>query len=338
MKKFWGLIAVLSGVVGSLISIGQPVKVAAAEQMQSYYVAPISSSQEKISYFDLTVKPNTTQTIKVKITNSSDKVLRFKLAINPGRTSDSGTIIYSKTDPVDTHALFDVRKQITLQKSIVSVNPNSELLVPLKIKVPAKSFEGVVLAGLNIDQLDNEAETKDSEHTIANKLGYQIPIKLRESPTKLPVQLKYQSTKAVLSNGYPTYQVTLRNQTAEIYYGVTFKVKIFKDGVQITDYTSKPYDFAPTADFYLNLDNKKKPILPGDYEINIVANKNKQELWKFSKNFTVKNSEARKINKNSVYHGAPLNVWMVVALIAGIMTIVAVGFLIVLVIHNRRHK
>lgn len=300
-------------------------------------ILPENQIDQNISYFNLLVKPNQSQTLEVELQNLANKERTFDISINPAVTSDGGTIDYSqKNAKLDNSVPFDIRKYITLNQSSVKIRANSTLKVPINISMPDKKFKGRILAGFTVKPKEDDikpSKEKKSETQIINRLAYSIAISLQQNKEKIAPDLKLLNASAKDFNSLPYIALSFQNPSGTIINDLIFETKLYHDGKLFIENTSNPFLVAPTSNFNLRLDLDGHKVSSGSYDV-VVHAKSKENSWTFNKKFTVSEKNANKVNNNTVYAEKGMD-WKLLTII---ILLVALSIITILYIYKKLNK
>ncbi len=313
-----------------------------AANTSSYSVLTLSEDGQasKLGYFELLVRSNQQKTIKLKIKNTSDVAGKFSIKLNPGVTGDSGKIIYNKDSmKIYSDVAFDVRKQIDIGSGVVNIPSYSEIIISIKVNMPNVSYDGVVLAGLEIERIDSEGEQKAaSQSGVVSRVAYQIPILVRQNNNSVSGALEYRKASAKIKNGMPFFIFTLRNPNAAIIQDAVITTTIFKDQVEIMNRSLDDSEIAPTNNFSLKLYPADKKIEAGNYRVLISIKHHNKLAWSFDENFKVTEAKASTINQSSVYLKRNYDPWMIIAVVTGILSLILIVVILILIICGRGER
>lgn len=301
-------------------------------------VLPNNQKKGVEGYYDLIVKPGDKQTLTLQINNGSDKKATYEVYANPAFTSDGGSIDYSKrTKKVDSTVPFNFRDAVTLKTNKYTVAAKSSIKVPIEVSIPNQDWKGRVIGGINIQKTGDGTQTKtDGNAALNTKIAYSVAVILQTKEEQITPDLKYLKTGPAKVNGYAVIQETFRNPTATIIPDLEFKSVIKKDGKKYITNTSNKYTVAPNTKFHVNLGMDGQRIEPGTYTVKITATSGKFYKWVFEDKFTIKASEADKINKNAIFpkKEGP-NIWLIIAIVVAIIAII---LLIIVIVRQNNQK
>lgn len=322
-----------------LTTTGQEAQ-AADSKSYSVLVLDEQGQVDPKGYFDVVLNPGAKKVINLKIRNTSTEGANFSLHINPGVTGDSGRIVYNKRkQKIDQAALFDVRKQVTIPQNKYYIPAHTQKTIPVTVNMPNVVYDGLVLGGLELNRLDdNDGGQTATQSGVVSKISYQIPLQIQQQKQNLVGTVEYLKTTAKNSAGLPVFAIALRNPVAATLQDVTFTTNIFKDQVEILAQKFNDIEIAPTGDFTLKLHPGEDKIDPGNYRVQIKGTLNGQTKWEFDRKFTISGKKAANINQNSVYLQKKSNPWMIVAIVAGVLSLLTAVAVLVLVVRSRRER
>lgn len=323
MKHLRNFVMMLALAIG--MSTGAVVQ--AAEESGQFTLTPQlpSNQNSKTSgYFDLLVKPGQTQTLMVRLTNSSNQSNKYQVWANPALTSDNGAIDYSQRHRnADSSAPLAFRQVATLAKHRYTVKANSSVSIPLTLKLPDKKFQGRVLGAINVVQVGKGTTSSTSGNTvIRNKVGYSLAVVLQQNYATVAPELTGGKARPKAVNHWPVIQLTFHNPVATIIPKLTLKTRVTRQNKTYLTHTSTDYQVAPNTSFHLNLDLNGQALQPGRYTVDTTATSGKFFKRHFRSHFTVTRSQAAEINHNTVVKASGPNYWMIAAIVAMILVLI----------------
>lgn len=298
---------------------------AAVNDFQVKAILP-SNNNPQSSYFDLKVKRNAEQTLRIWITNNSSKRQLFNVKPNNATTNSNGVIDYSlqaKKDASATTSFSDMLGDQTGKQ--VSVAGKSSATVSFKLRTPKQSFDGTVLGGFIIYSASAAEQAQKSKQS-SNLAHYVIAARLVESTKQITPDLVYHGTKYVGTNGLPRIQVNLQNTQPTIIGDVHLKATVTGEGnKKVAKVDQKMLNFAPNSSFGYQLPTlNNQKLKSGQYRLNMTV-KGDNGSWKFDKLFTVsdKDGKAAKIAKPGI-NWKQIIMWI----IEGLAVLIVLGYII----------
>lgn len=277
--------------------VALPIKAQAMEGNVDFGIRgiiPDNQIDKTQTYFDLLLAPSQEQTIQVEIANDAGKEEQFQLNIHQAYTNGSGLIDYVdgsiEKDPSLNYAIEELVEAPTQ----VSVPGNTTLPVELKVRMPQQSFDGRIMAGIQVLKM---ADASDGQK-VASQYGYILGLQLRNNLNEVPRELKASNASAAVSYGKTSFKVMIQNPTTDAIGKLTFKGQVqSKDSGQvIKEVTVTDRTMAPTSNFNLVFGMEDAEITPGDYQLLLTATDGKGNQWHFDEAFTVSEKEAQEIN------------------------------------------
>lgn len=306
--------------------------------MGGYSVEGIPNEHQidpNVSYFFLHEQPNEKDSIKIKLTNDSDKDKKLTIKVTDANTNINGLIDY--TGNIKNYK--NLKKPLTsvvkpLEKE-VTLSPKSEKIAELEVQMPSEKIEGCILGGVVVSEKKTNEEHNKSV-ALKNTYSYTIGILLtNESNVNInqnkSVELK--KVEAVLSDGKKIVQADILNPHPYIFGEATVEGKILDatgDKV-IQEEKKEQVKIAPQSVFPFQFDWKKEELKAGTYifEGKVLTKKNK---WRFRKQFTITETEAKEINNKSVFK-IQIPTWLTYgSIIIGCITLIST----ILVIKRRK--
>lgn len=336
-KRKWWLVLV-AALMGFCTMQAQHASAASGAGFTVAPVIPSNQIGDISSYFNLLVKPGSTQKLTVNIANTTNQDKKLRVSATNAFTQTNGEIGYkpnNQTDPSAKHYLKDLAS-----KPINITIPGGQVqAVTMSVKVPKRGLDGVLLGGIYV--LDRTTRRSSaSGMRINNRFALVVGVQLqtvKTAQTDVRPEVKLMSVQGGLQSNKPAVLATLQNPTPT-YFGqmdITAKVS-WRDSTK-TLFKRKVYNYAmaPTSHFAFGI-FPDVGLEPGDYTLDLLAVSGKRR-WHFKKNFTILAAEADKINKEAgikVSHAWPWWVWVIIGL--GILLLILLLLLLILLLKRRK--
>ncbi|WP_326717964.1 DUF3324 domain-containing protein [Vagococcus jeotgali] len=221
---------------------------------------------------------------------------------------------------------------MTISEKSIKIEPNSTKKVPVMIKMPEKSFPGMVLGGLRFYQ---DAPDLKGKSGIVNTFSYSSPVSLTENSEDKPKnELSLISVQPSQRNSHPFIEATLENKAATVIENLVVDGKVYIKGENEPIYVKKEanLEMAPYSYFNLGFDLHDSMLEAGKYHL-VLNIKADEEDYVFEDDFEATAKEARDFNENSVY--APeKNTSYLLYIIIGLIFIILLIFVIFIVKNN----
>lgn len=333
MRKYLLLLAT----VGLTLFGGQN---ALADDMNYSVKADIPENQigENLSYFDLKMAPGAEQDITVTVSNRSDKKETIDLEVNNAMTNQNGVIDYSQHGKKTDESLkYPVEKLITNNQQKVEFSPGETKKVSFHLKMPKEKIVGTILGGIHISKESEAKKSKKQSVTIENLYSYVLGLQIREDMETVKPVMNLKDVKPTLVNYRTAVAANLQNSTPTILRKVSVDAKVYKKNSQDVLHTTKKENMnvAPNTnfDFPINWDNE--PLQPGTYTLKMHVDSDSGE-WDFTKDFTIKGKEVKKLNDEAVELKKTDNTLIYV--LSGVIIALILAFILFFLYMRRKSK
>ncbi|MGY3747041.1 WxL protein peptidoglycan domain-containing protein [Vagococcus salmoninarum] len=276
----------LFSVISCCSVLSLTTKVQAEEGIGFSYYNQIPKNQlTEGSYFDLLVKPKDKQTLITEVRNESSESITVKVSINDSKTTGTGVIDYGPSNLKNTKGLAIKLNDILTGPTEVTLKKGEVKELEFQLVVPEKSFEGVILGGIQLEKVTKNIVSKEAV-SVQNKYAYAFSVSLREDKKKLAYDLNsVKSDYQVTSRGS---QVTLEitNDTQEIVKDLKLSTIITAlDAKEVlVEKVSDKIKMAPMSVMDYTVEFPKEA--PGKYITRTTAQAGKQE-WRWENEFEV---------------------------------------------------
>lgn len=265
----------------------------------SYYNKTPKNQVSEGSYFDLLVKPKGQQTLVTEIRNESTETITITISISDSKTTGTGVIEYGPSQLINTKNLVYKLSDILTGPSEVKLKKGEVKEVKFNLNVPEKSFEGVILGGIQLEKTTKKSENEGAD-TIRNKYAYAFSVSLRENDQKLPYRLNSERVTYLTNEELGQVAVSVSNDSQEIVKEMTLSTVITaeeSDEVIAESLTDK-MKMAPMSvmDYLIEFPNAE----PGRYLVKTKAVAGDQEWnWETKFDLTKEEIEAPKVVKKT---------------------------------------
>ncbi|WP_239256755.1 DUF916 and DUF3324 domain-containing protein [Listeria ilorinensis] len=303
-------VIVKSFIAFSLLFIGMnllPQMADAASTVNFGVKAEIPDNQidKKQTYFDLKMSSGQEQTVYVEVSNPTSSKVTVEMSINTATTNDNGIIDYSEGDKKPDESLkYNIADCVQFDKD-VELQPNETKKVPIQITMPAESYDGIMLGGINFTQKESEVaatekEEKD-ESMVKNRYSYVIGLKLTETDAEVTPDMKLKYIKPGQYNYANYVKANLQNPTSTMISNLKIDAKVYKDGSDevLHEMKKDSLSMAPNSNFNYMIDWENQEFKAGTYRLKMIATDGEQ-TWKWDETFTIDRADAKKYNDQAV--------------------------------------
>ena len=265
---------------------------------------PNSNQIDKNSgYFFLKEKPGQQDTIKIKLINSSNQNKTLCIKIVDANTNSNGIIDYSGKIANDSTLKIPLTSIVKSKVKEIELPKNSTQETELKINMPNKPINGVILGGVVV----SEKKDKKNQDTgiVGNDYCYTIGIVLtNEDKVNLfkNISVTLENVIADLSSGKKVVQADILNPNPYIFSKAQVKGAVYsEDGTKkIKENSMDNVSIAPYSCLPFQIDWGKEDLKPGKYLFKGTV-KTAENTWNFERKFDIAGDKAKEINKQSVF-------------------------------------
>lgn len=331
-KKFWLIVSIFT--VAMLSFLVNNIKTVDAENLNFDISAVQADNQidKEKTYFDLLVKPSEGQDLTVKINNNSSKAKKFRVSINRAGTNRNGVIDYSTHGAKADKSLNNNLEKLVPAPKTVTVPANTSQDYTFHLKVPKKSFTGVILGGVRVQQIKKTSKKSKNAVSISNQFAYVIGLQLQSNEDYVAPQMKLLGVKAKQYNARNYVTANLQNTKPTIMHDVAVNAKVHTRGTKdkVMSYKKDNMTMAPNSNFDFPIGTNEQALKPGKYTLDLKATAEKGRYhWHFTKDFVITEKDANKLNKSAVdvKQGPNYFIWILVAVIIVIILLAIIIYL-----------
>lgn len=243
--------------IGLLVFLLFALPIVTQAETVGFGAAPLLPENQltQASYFDLLVKPGTSQDVQIQLENFENEPKTLALTPTTAFTNEAGKLDYSSSNHVPLAG--PNFREITSKQQVITLQPLEKRVVTFTIDLPKEKFDGVLLGGIQITW-----ETTSSG-TLQQEVAYTIGVMLREDET-LP-EPKLQLVDVTTANNQLAVQ--LKNPTGALISQYQMTGSLSKGNQTIT-LAPQTISIAPQDAFTLILESKEK-ITAGNYTLKL---------------------------------------------------------------------
>lgn len=180
-----------------------PLQVSAASA--GYGVTPLLPENQlgNDSYFNLLVKPGSTQQLSLQLTNQETTPKTLQIIPTTAITTQQGVIDYTAKTAELVHG--PVISELISPAQTVALSAKETKVVSFTLTMPKKNFQGVLLGAFLIQEVGQAT----SNAGLNNQFVYQIGLMLRENKSLPQPDISF--TKLTLTDNQLTIQVQNKN-------------------------------------------------------------------------------------------------------------------------------
>lgn len=249
-------------------------------------------------YYHLFGDPGERQDIHVKIHNASDEEITVKAYVNPASTNNNGIPSYLGEKEYDTSLIYRMDKLVTLEKNEVTIPALESVTIKAEISFPDEEWKGDILGGIRF----TEKLELESDQTVIHEVAYTVGILLNQQNGDAVENNLNLKEIFMGQRNYRNYvEINIQNSTASIIRDMSINSKVFKYDNDKAIYTNDAHELrmVPNSNFNFGIPTGDKPLVPGDYILEMVINADEKE-YSFEKEFTINATEASKLNQSAV--------------------------------------
>lgn len=293
-------------------------------------ILPENQKPGSLSYFDFELLPNEEKLIEIEIENSTSEEKKYLIEINSASTNINGVIDYSRTEKDFTLPIS--MEDIALVDSEVVIAGGDSKKVPIKLKMPVKSFEGILLGGLRIREAGDKNNQKEQ---IGNSFSYTIALVIAQGDVTPPIELDMIGVSTSQVNKRNIINGNLQNISSTIVNNLTIKAQVYRageTGKPIFKRTGESLRMAPNSNFNFGIETNNQPLKSGKYRMEVQAFVDEKK-WEWSEEFEITSEQAKKLNETAVELESK-NLFTHIIILSSIL-VLALFIIVYLILKNR---
>ncbi|OJG27454.1 hypothetical protein RU98_GL002543 [Enterococcus caccae] len=281
------------------------------------------------SYFYVKTTPGEAQTLEVRIKSTKKEEVRIKIYGTNAITGDGGTIEYSDDKTYYDKTLKEpVTSMVKIPTPSMTIGNYEEKTMKIQLTPPPKSYDGVKMGAL-VFALDQDQKEKSG---VSTEFAYRVGLITSQTGDEFnnAQTLNLNSVKASIKRGKKMVLANLQNPEPKVLENLNIVATMTKKGSDATvkRKSVENYTMAPNSVFDFEIDWGIADLPTGTYTLRLDASNDYQE-WQLSKDFTITNQQAKKMNEETAFKIVTPN-WiklttiflMVLALLIMFMTLI----------------
>lgn len=322
-KKTLIIISIAAIILGSTITTS-PIWAVPQTDAGFYVHANLPENQldNNLTYFDLRMKPEQTQTLEVEITNQLDMPLVIDVEAISASTNRHGIIDYKTPFVRDETLRFPFSTLAKVHESSLIVPARSSETATITITMPEASFDGVILGGLVFTR--QPEETKDPQTTSLNNIfSYVIGVKLSENDVVVNPQFELINVTPNAVHYQPEFVHTIRNSQASIVKNMDIEVSVEdKNGVAWAHANKSNVDMAPNSVMPLGAALNGSKFKAGRYVSNVTI-KYDGQIFEYQQDFVIAAAQADTVNSEVISENSvDATPWHIMIIILSLSSII----------------
>lgn len=334
-KKLGGLLAFLT-----LALLFVPVLGYADDSTLNFYVTPEfpeSQVEGSSSYFDLTLGPEETEHLSLKLQNASSEPIQVQVTPHTAYTNVHGVVEYGKDTEEPDLNLSHSLDELIIPSGIIELAGNETKTVSVPLHMPDESFEGFLAGGLRVSEVkeqENEETPEGEGVAIKNEFAYVIGVVVSNSRNSVQPDLELLDVFADQLNYRNVISANLQNFTPVFINQLAVEATVQRAGEDDILYEAQEemMQMAPNSNFNFPISLEGERFQAGEYVLKLKATSGEEE-WTWEKTFTIETEEAKSFNRADVTIDTSTNWWMIGAIV---LVVLLLGVILYLLIQKRK--
>ena len=268
-------------------------------------IIPENQVDRTKTYFYLSVMPEQTQTIQVKLKSLQEAPVTVQINIHDAVSSSIGAIDYAQEKPKLDQSLTDpITKVVRMKDDVkeVTLKNKEEKVVDFEITPPKTPFAGVKLGSLRFLRKNETADKQTSGLIPQYARVIAVMLTEDEEPFNQGAELHLKRVGLQLSNGRKVIAARIQNDQPKVLQEMTIQGSVRRKGEKKSLAKQKLENFsvAPNSNFDFEIPLGLEPFDAGTYIFTGKA-EGDGRTWQWTKEFTIGKEHADKINEETAY-------------------------------------
>jgi len=271
-RKIFSMILTVFVILGGL-TMTFPVMATPTTEAGFYVHAKLPKNQldKTLTYFDLRMQPEQTQTLEIEIINQLDMPLVIDVEAISASTNRHGIIDYKTPFVRDETLRFPFSTLAKVRDKTLTVPALSSQTAAITITMPEESFDGIILGGLIFTRKQDKIES--SKITMMNNVfSYVVGVKLSESDVVVNPQFELINVAPASVHYQPEFVHAIRNSQASIVKNMDVEVTVKdKNGIIWAQAKKSNIDMAPNSILPLGAPLSGSAFVTGEYISDVIV-------------------------------------------------------------------
>ncbi|WP_368256762.1 DUF916 and DUF3324 domain-containing protein [Enterococcus innesii] len=290
-----------------------------ADQSAGFSVRPILGENQvnsEVGYFDLNLEPGESQTLSLELRNMSDEEVNLSISVHTAFTNVSGVVEYgSDADVPDDTLPFFLADYIEGDGKI-TLSEGETKQVDLLLTLPEdKPFEGVIAAGIRVEEIKDSEHLSEESMAIENTLSYVMGLVVSNKREQLSPELDLLDVYADQLNFRNVFSAQIQNQSGTFVNQFEVIASIYNEDQTERLYSTEAsgMQMAPHSNFAFPIPLNGESFIPGTYVLHLQANSGELE-WEWTRSFVVDDETSKEFNRQDITISSPNNYWLFISI------------------------
>lgn len=303
--------------------------VAFADQSAGFSVRPILSENQvnsEVGYFDLNLEPGKSQTLSLELRNMSDEEINLSISVHTAFTNVSGVVEYGSDADVPDDTLPFFLADYIQGDGKITLSEGETKQVDLLLTLPEdKPFEGVLAAGIRVEEIKDSEHLSEESMAIENTLSYVMGLVVSNKREQLSPELDLLAVYADQLNFRNVFSAQIQNQSGTFVNQLEVSASIYNEDQTERLYSTEAsgMQMAPHSNFAFPISLNGESFVPGTYVLHLQANSGELE-WEWTRSFVVDDQTSKTFNRQDITIPSQTNYWLLVSIFLVILLLLVI--------------
>ena len=303
--------------------------VAFADQSAGFSVRPILSENQvnsEVGYFDLNLEPGESQTLSLELRNMSDEEINLSISVHTAFTNVSGVVEYGSDADVPDDTLPFFLADYIQGDGKITLSEGETKQVDLLLTLPEdKLFEGVLAAGIRVEEIKDSEHLSEESMAIENTLSYVMGLVVSNKREQLSPELDLLAVYADQLNFRNVFSAQIQNQSGTFVNQLEVSASIYNEDQTERLYSTEAsgMQMAPHSNFAFPISLNGESFVPGTYVLHLQANSGELE-WEWTRSFVVDDQTSKTFNRQDITIPSQTNYWLLVSIFLVILLLLVI--------------
>lgn len=303
--------------------------VAFADQSAGFSVRPILSENQvnsEVGYFDLNLEPGESQTLSLELRNMSDEEINLSISVHTAFTNVSGVVEYGSDADVPNDTLPFFLADYIEGDGKITLSEGETKQVDLLLTLPEdKPFEGVLAAGIRVEEIKDGEHLSEESMAIENTLSYVMGLVVSNKREQLSPELDLLTVYADQLNFRNVFSAQIQNQSGAFVNQLEVIASIYNEDQTERLYSTEAsgMQMAPHSNFAFPIPLNGESFVSGTYVLHLQANSGELE-WEWTRSFVVDDQTSKTFNRQDITIPSQTNYWLLVSIFLVILLILVI--------------
>jgi hypothetical protein len=256
----------------------------------------------------------------------SDEEINLSISVHTAFTNVSGVVEYGSDADVPDDTLPFFLADYIQGDGKITLSEGETKQVDLLLTLPEdKPFEGVLAAGIRVEEIKDSEHLSEESMAIENTLSYVMGLVVSNKREQLSPELDLLAIYADQLNFRNVFSAQIQNQSGTFVNQLEVIASIYNEDQTKRLYSTEAsgMQMAPHSNFAFPIPLNGESFAPGTYVLHLQASSGELE-WEWTKSFVVDDQTSKTFNRQDITIPSQTNYWLLVSIFLVILLLLVI--------------